>query len=196
MKVARATARRTSMPWASREQDPRSALSSSSSRRPWHKLNSRPTITDAAVSPRSAVADAVGHGCTAGALGLRPLLGTPARFLGGSISGATGLGCRVVVGALDMGDGDGEGEEDVTNELRFQDAHRHIQAVLHLIYVRSRIKTAVHRSHWVFYLLVKELKACSTRSDTSIRLRRCTIGKSIGVMLYCGKSWEKIFTRK
>ncbi|XP_044322147.1 uncharacterized protein [Triticum aestivum] len=48
MKVARATARRTSMPWASREQDPRSALSPSSSRRPWHKLYSRPTITDAA----------------------------------------------------------------------------------------------------------------------------------------------------
>ena len=109
------------MPWASREQDPRSALSSSSSRRPWHKLNSRPTITDAAVSPRSAVADAVGHGCTAGALGLRPLLGTPARFLVGSISGATGLRGRVVVGALDMGDGDGEGEEDVTNELRYVD---------------------------------------------------------------------------
>ncbi|XBI73053.1 hypothetical protein VPH35_066880 [Triticum aestivum] len=54
MKVARATARRTSMPWASREQDPRSALSPSSSHRPWHKLYSRPTITDTAVSPRSA----------------------------------------------------------------------------------------------------------------------------------------------
>ncbi|XP_044361697.1 uncharacterized protein [Triticum aestivum] len=142
------------------------------------------------------VADAVGHGCTAGALGLRPFLGTPARFLVGSISGATGLRGRVMVGALDMGDGDGEGEEDVTEELRFQDAHRHIQAVLHLIYVRSRIKTVVHCSHWVFYLLVKELRVCSTRSDTSIQRRRCTIGKSIGVMLYCGKSWEKIFTRK
>ncbi|XBI82052.1 hypothetical protein VPH35_090829 [Triticum aestivum] len=65
-----------------------------------------------------------------------------------------------------MGDGDGEGEEDVTDELRFQDAHHHMSGL------RSRIKTAVHCSHWVFYLLVKELKACST----------CTIGKSIGVM--------------
>ncbi|KAM3276744.1 hypothetical protein ACQJBY_044872 [Aegilops geniculata] len=93
-----------------------------------------------------AVADAVGHGRTAGALGLRPLLGAPTRFLGGSISGATGLRGRVVVGALDLGDGDGEGdgEEDVTDELRFQDAHRHIQAILHLTSLRSRNKTAVH----------------------------------------------------
>uniref|UniRef100_A0A453LBH4 Uncharacterized protein n=1 Tax=Aegilops tauschii subsp. strangulata TaxID=200361 RepID=A0A453LBH4_AEGTS len=93
-----------------------------------------------------AVADAVEHGRTAGALGLRPLLGAPTRFLGGSISGATGLRGRVVVGALDLGDGDGEGdgEEDVTDELRFQDAHRHIQAILHLTSLRSRIKTAVH----------------------------------------------------
>ncbi|XBI62618.1 hypothetical protein VPH35_043201 [Triticum aestivum] len=200
MKVARATTRRTSMPWASREQDPRSALSPSSSRRPWHRIYSRPTITDTAVCLSL---HGVPHRCRRGgarlhgrALGLRPFLGTPARFLVGSISGATGLRGRVVVGALDMGDGDGEGEEDVMEELRLQDAHRHIQAVLHLIYVRSRIKTVVHCSHWVFYLLVKELRACSTRSDTSIRRRRCTIGKSIGVMLYCGKSWEKIFTRK
>jgi hypothetical protein len=66
-----------------------------------------------------AVADAAGHGRTAGALGLRPLLGASARFLGGSISGATGLRGRVVIGALDLGDGDGEGEEDVTDELRY-----------------------------------------------------------------------------
>ena len=93
------------MPWASREQDPRSALSPSSSRRPWHTQallaanhNGRRCLS----TECHAVADTVGHGCRAGALGLRPLLGTPARFLVGSISGATGLQGRVVVGALDM----------------------------------------------------------------------------------------------
>uniref|UniRef100_A0A8R7TN60 Uncharacterized protein n=1 Tax=Triticum urartu TaxID=4572 RepID=A0A8R7TN60_TRIUA len=64
--------------------------------------------------------------------------------------------------------GDGEGEEDVTDELRFQDAHRHIQAVLHLIYVRSRIKTAVHCSHWVFYLLISHGRKSSQGSDRRV----------------------------
>uniref|UniRef100_A0A453LBD0 Uncharacterized protein n=1 Tax=Aegilops tauschii subsp. strangulata TaxID=200361 RepID=A0A453LBD0_AEGTS len=54
MKVARATARRTSTPWASRDQDPRSAPSSSTSRPPCHKPSSRPTTTGAVVSPWSA----------------------------------------------------------------------------------------------------------------------------------------------
>ena len=43
----------------------------------------------------------------------------------------TGLGGRVVVGALDMGDGDGEGEEDVTDELRYVDMlFRHLMRCL------------------------------------------------------------------
>ncbi|KAI4989007.1 hypothetical protein ZWY2020_036324 [Hordeum vulgare] len=103
-----------------------------------------------------AVADAAGR--TAGALGLRPLLGAPARFLGGSISAATGLRGTVVVGALDLGDGDGEGEEDVTDELRFQDAHRHshTQAILHLTCLRSRIKSAVHMAEIQYSILYTE----------------------------------------